>query len=130
MRVRSALRLSLTAATALLALVSLARPASASATANFQGDALQFSLEADFDATRPFSSPSSCSAGTASYSWDFGDGHTGTGNPVHHEWASSGNYSVQLTVTCSGNNGTATRTRVVCFSAGVPGCIAPSVGFN
>lgn len=37
--------------------------------------------------------------GIVSYAWDFGDGNTGTGNPVNHTYAASGTYSVQLIVT-------------------------------
>jgi len=33
--------------------------------------------------------------------WDFGDGNTGTGSPVHHDYAAAGNYAVTLTVTDS-----------------------------
>ncbi len=44
----------------------------------------------------------------ASFAWDFGDGTTGTGNPVSHTWANPGNISVTLTV--SGNGFTQTAT--------------------
>jgi len=43
-------------------------------------------------------------SGTAglSYSWYFGDGSTGTGSPITHSYASSGNNYVTLTTTGSG----------------------------
>ena len=34
-----------------------------------------------------------------SFSWDFGDGTLGSGNPVSHTYASSGNYTVRMTAT-------------------------------
>lgn len=119
-----------TATIVLLAAVSFGRTLSATATANFQGDSLQFSHTVDFDATRPFSSPSSCSSGTATYAWDFGDGSTTTGNPVSHVFGNAGAYSVKLTVTCSGGGGTASLTRNVCFSFCVSTDIKPSQGYN
>ena len=32
-----------------------------------------------------------------SYLWDFGDGTTGTGNPVSHEYTATGSYDIQVT---------------------------------
>ena len=39
-----------------------------------------------------------------SYSWDFGDGNTATGNPVDHSFSSSGNKTVLVTATNSCGN--------------------------
>ncbi|MEM6272030.1 MAG: PKD domain-containing protein [Bacteroidota bacterium] len=37
--------------------------------------------------------------GIVQFDWDFGDGNTGTGNPVAHTYTASGNYTVTLVVT-------------------------------
>ena len=112
-----------------LALVAAlgAHPASA-ATAHFQGDSLQFSHTVDFDATRPIGGGSTCTSGSPSFAWNFGDGSTTTGNPVSHVFGNAGGYTVTLTVTCL--EGTATVSRGVCFSFSFPGCIIPGVGWN
>ncbi len=39
------------------------------------------------------------------FSWDFGDSSTGTGNPVSHIYSLAGNFLVRLTVTDSNSNG-------------------------
>jgi chitodextrinase len=111
----------------LAALVTFALPGSA-ATAHFQGDSLGFSHTVDFDATRPLSTPSSCTSGTPTFAWNFGDGSTTTGNPVSHVFGNAGAYTVTLTVQCP--EGTATVSRGACFSFSFPGCIIPGVGWN
>lgn len=56
-------------------------------------------LTCDFDG-----SGSSDSDGLiTNYSWDFGDGNTGSGSTVNHTYASGGSYSVTLTVTDDGS---------------------------
>ena len=52
-----------------------------------------------------------------SYSWDFGDGKTGTGASVTHSWGKPDSYSVTLTVVKGTANATKTRVFVV---SGVP----------
>jgi PKD repeat protein len=57
-----------------------------------------------------YASPSHDLDGTiVSYSWDFGDGTTATGNTVTHSYTNTGFYNVTLTVT---DNDGATDTRV------------------
>lgn len=38
----------------------------------------------------------------SNYSWDFGDGNTGSGNPVTHSFNTSGTFDVELTITSEG----------------------------
>jgi hypothetical protein len=40
----------------------------------------------------------SSAGGTLTYSWDFGDGTTSSGQQVQHSWASAGSYKVKLTI--------------------------------
>ena len=46
------------------------------------------------------------------YQWNFGDGTSGTGPSVYHQYSTPGNYQVKLTVTDRGGN-TATLTQTV-----------------
>jgi PKD repeat protein len=49
------------------------------------------------------------------YSWDFGDGNTGTGDQPTHLYGAGGSYAVVLTATDScGQSVTATDTLLVC----------------
>jgi len=53
------------------------------------------------------------------YSWDFGDGTSGDGAVIRHQYASPGEYPATLTVTdCEGM--TASKTRLVTIISGVP----------
>ena len=65
-------------------------------------------LSVDFDATT--------STGAAlTYSWDFGDGNTGTGDQPTHLYGAGGSYAVVLTATDScGQSVTETDTILVC----------------
>lgn len=50
---------------------------------------------------------------SASYSWDFGDGTSGSGNVVTHVYAGSGTFRVTLRVRDSGSEATASASVVV-----------------
>jgi PKD repeat protein len=80
-----------------------------------------------------FSAVPDCgSASFTSFSWDFGDGGTGSGVLPSHTYsnpASAGAYDVTVTLTCS-DSCTAYLTRRVCFTIGSFGCIQPDVGPN
>jgi hypothetical protein len=55
------------------------------------------------------------------YQWDFGDGTTGTGPSVYHQYAKAGNYQVTLKVTDrGGNTASITQTVQVLGSNGQP----------
>jgi PKD domain-containing protein len=65
-------------------------------------------------------SASSDSDGTiSSYSWDFGDGATGSGATPSHSYATAGTYAVKLTVTDNdGSSGNLTQSVAVAQSTG------------
>ncbi|MCP3885032.1 MAG: PKD domain-containing protein [Propionibacteriaceae bacterium] len=65
-------------------------------------------LSVSFDGTGSVDNES----GIASYSWNFGDGDTGSGAVVSHNYTASGTYSVILTVTDNAGN-TATSAQSV-----------------
>ncbi|ACY96601.1 PKD domain-containing protein [Thermomonospora curvata] len=83
-------------------------------------------LECSFDA-----SASEDPDGTiASYSWDFGDGKTGTGKTVEHTYDEPGTYTVKLTVTDNrGGQGTVTEQVSVTQNATAIG-YRGGAGFN
>jgi len=57
---------------------------------------------------------SSVPDGVSSYSWAFGDGRTGSGLKLQHEYSKSGTYTVQLTIVDKlGHKGTTTRSVTV-----------------
>lgn len=64
------------------------------------------------------------------YSWNFGDGTTGTGQNVAHEYDTAGTYNATLTVT-DGHGGTDTTVPLAIFagnSAPIPTISLPAIG--
>lgn len=59
-------------------------------------------------------------ASISTYAWNFGDGHTATGETVSHTYTSAGTYDVQLTVTSSGGQ-THSLTQTVTVTEQFPG---------
>jgi len=56
----------------------------------------------------------SCSSGEiTSYSWDFGDGNSGSGETPSHTYTSEGWYTVSLTVSGPGGSDTETKTNYI-----------------
>ena len=51
-----------------------------------------------------------CSKDADSYSWDFGDGATGTGSPTKHKYSNTGNYVVKLTASHKSKSTTINQT--------------------
>ncbi len=82
-------------------------------------------LAASFDATA-----SADADGTiTTYSWDFGDGTTGTGATVQHSYTAAGTYSVALTVT-DDDGATGTSAAQVTVAAPPPGNTPPTAAFT
>jgi PKD repeat protein len=55
-----------------------------------------------------------------SYSWDFGDGSTGTGQIATHQYSAAGSYIARLTVTNSTGLSATSASQVVTVGAGTP----------
>ena len=63
-----------------------------------KGSAAKVNEEVQFDA--------SCSKNVSTFTWDFGDGTSTSGNPVKHKYSTQGVYIVKLTE----NNGSKTAS--------------------
>jgi hypothetical protein len=119
-----------------LALVAASSRADA-ATANFQGNCSWSgsNLNCVFDALRPSGSGSSCPAGSfiSNVFWDYGDGNSvfTTSTFVSHTYVppQDAAYQVQLSIFCS-DGSSASKSRWVCVSIGVPGCVQAGSGWN
>ncbi len=95
-------------------MLSIKYPRDAAPTAAFTvGDAAG---TVDFDA----SGSADADGGVAAYTWDFGDGGTGTGATPSHTYTAPGTYAVELGVAdCEGKTNTVRRTVVVGAAAAV-----------
>jgi PKD repeat protein len=87
-------------------------------TANFTASCT--ALSCSFDA----SSSTAPGDSITSYSWNFGDGNTGSGQTTSHPYGSANTYNVQLTInTSKGNNATVTK------AVTVSDVVAPGIAF-
>ena len=68
------------------------------------------------------------SCGTHTFSWNFGDGTTGTGQTVEHTYATDGPHEVTLTV--SNPQQTYSRKTIVTTNGGIPAGPAPTANFD
>lgn len=71
-----------------------------------------------FDATSTLNSGAAC-ANNCIYSWDFGDGTTGSGQITTHQFRTIANFSVSLTV-ADLRGATARVTKLIAVIAGIP----------
>src|SRR5262249_60226314 len=76
-------------------------------------------LNCAFDA-----SGSTDDSGITSYSWNFGDGQTGSGVTANHTYASAGTFTVLLTVTDTGGQSNTTSRTVTVSGGGSAPCPA------
>jgi gliding motility-associated-like protein len=103
--------------------------------ANFSATALEICKRS----STTFNAVSNNSAGIVNFEWDFGDGTTGTGNPLSHVYIQSGDFNVRLIITdAAGCTDTSTKLNYIRvngptadFNPAVPGsCLQSSITFN
>ena len=68
---------------------------------------------AEITAGTPAYLTGSVAKGTASYTWEFGDGSTGDGAGISKTWKTPGTYTVNLTADLAGQTGTVSRVITV-----------------
>lgn len=113
-----------------LAFVVLSSAAYGGCSARFQGySEWQGASTADSGFSAYYDCGNALSTG---YSWDFGDGNTGSGLLVYNTYSnpgSTGAYQVSFTLTCS-DGCAVTAKRYLCFTIGAYDCIQPDQGWN
>lgn len=98
-------------------------PANTAPTATFTSSVNGLAVSLDGSASSDAEGP------VASYSWNFGDGASGTGATASHTYATAGTYPVQLTVTdAAGTTGTVTHS--VTVAAAPPANAPPTASFT
>lgn len=70
-------------------------------------------------ATKTFTANNPAATSGITYSWNYGDGNTGTGSPINHTYAASGTYTVTL-VASTGSCTYTNSTTVVVYIAPPP----------
>lgn len=104
-----------------VALVDLAAPGNQSPVAAF--DVAPASVAFGEPATLDASASSDPDGSVVAWSWDFGDGSTGTGETVVHTWTTPGTYPVRLTVR---DDDGAARTTVTALLVGITSLCPPT----
>ncbi len=71
-------------------------------------------------ATRTFTATNPAGTTGITYSWNYGDGFTGTGSPASHTYAASGTYTVTLTATAGSGPSACTYTNTISVVVYIP----------
>ncbi|GAB3475718.1 PKD domain-containing protein [Amycolatopsis cihanbeyliensis] len=93
-------------------------------SASFTADCSATEPNCSFDASASTDEDGSI----ASYAWDFGDGRTGDGRTPSHDYAQSGEYTVELTVT--DDEGKTDTARETVYAGEPPAGDPPSASFT
>ena len=70
-----------------------------------KGKTAKLNEEVQFDAT--------CSIDADTYTWDFGDGSTGTGSSTKHKYPTASNYVVKLTASNTSKSATTSQSLTI-----------------